>query len=254
MDKEFENSFERTSKIELAIDDIFDFIENCKMQAFSATKVIVPKDEMYELIDELRRKTPEEVGRCRKMLKNRNEIIRDAREKAAAILEDAREQYNAMVQEHVVVQEAIQQAENVRVHAETEMNQMVQNTNAESQRILREAKEGADQIYAGAVIYAEDMLNMLQSIMEKTFHDAHNEYSSLLNSLKSNIEIVKENREELRPQEVDLEGYGVQESEEGQGVETEANEENSTQDQGSLEPEEVTKSLASTKEQGETKK
>ena len=211
MEKEFENSFDRTSKIDLAIDEIYEFIENCKMQAFSATKVIVPKDEMYELIDELRRKTPEEVGRCRKMLKNRNEIIQDAQDKAATILEDAREQYNAMVQEHVIVQEAIAEAQKVRAQAEAETNQLIQDVNEEAARILREAQDSANQIYTGAVAYTDDMLNMLQTIMEKTMHDAQNEYSSLIRSLTSNLSIVQQNRAELRPQEADMSQHDVPE-------------------------------------------
>ena len=34
------------------IDDIYEFVESCKLQPLSQTKLIVPKDEMYDLLDE----------------------------------------------------------------------------------------------------------------------------------------------------------------------------------------------------------
>ena len=197
MDKEFDNSIDYSNKIDLAIDEIFDFVENCKPKAFSATNVVVPKDEMYELIDELRRKVPIEVERCRKMLRNRNEIIRDAQEKAQTIVEDAMEQYNAMVQEHVIVQEAISQAEAVRMQAERDTTQMIQNANAEAERIIRDANAQAQEIYEGAIIYTDELLDMVQSVSEQALYNAQNEYSSLMNYLKSTVETVKANKESL---------------------------------------------------------
>ena len=34
------------------IEDIYEFVESCRMQPLSSTKVIVPKDELYDLLDE----------------------------------------------------------------------------------------------------------------------------------------------------------------------------------------------------------
>ena len=39
------------SRIEQLIDEIEEFIESCKPQPFSQSKVIVPKDELYELLE-----------------------------------------------------------------------------------------------------------------------------------------------------------------------------------------------------------
>ena len=67
-----------TSKIEQLIDEIEEFIESCKPQPFSQSKVIVPKDELYELLTELRLKTPDEIKRYQKIIANREKIISDA--------------------------------------------------------------------------------------------------------------------------------------------------------------------------------
>ena len=47
------------SRIEQLIDEIEEFVESCKPQPFSQTKIIVPKDELFELLTELRLKTPD---------------------------------------------------------------------------------------------------------------------------------------------------------------------------------------------------
>ena len=51
----------RESRIEQKIEDIYSFVESCKMQRLSATRVIVPKDELYDLLDDLRRDIPAEI-------------------------------------------------------------------------------------------------------------------------------------------------------------------------------------------------
>ena len=91
------------SRIEQKIEDIYGFVESCKMQSFSTTKVIVPKNDLYDLLDDLRRDVPEEIKRYRKMLNQRDAILEDAEKKASAILADAKEQYNALVEEHSII-------------------------------------------------------------------------------------------------------------------------------------------------------
>ena len=45
-----------SSRIEQIIDDIDEFIESCKFQPLSTTKIIVNKEEIDELLRELRLK------------------------------------------------------------------------------------------------------------------------------------------------------------------------------------------------------
>ena len=86
-----------SNRIEEKIDAIYEFVESCKMQRMSTTKVIMPKDELYDLLDDLRRDVPEEIKRYQKILRQRDAILEDAESKAAAILSDAQEQYKALV-------------------------------------------------------------------------------------------------------------------------------------------------------------
>ncbi|CBK74584.1 hypothetical protein CIY_18550 [Butyrivibrio fibrisolvens 16/4] len=49
------------SKIEDIIDEIEAYIDDCKPTAFSTSKIIVNRDELESLIQELRTKTPDEI-------------------------------------------------------------------------------------------------------------------------------------------------------------------------------------------------
>ena len=49
------------SRIEQIIEEIEEYIDGCKYQALSSSKIIVNKDELEELLNELRSKTPEEI-------------------------------------------------------------------------------------------------------------------------------------------------------------------------------------------------
>ena len=54
------------SRIEQIIEEIEEYIDGCKYQALSSSKIIVNKDELEELLNELRSKTPEESNVIRK--------------------------------------------------------------------------------------------------------------------------------------------------------------------------------------------
>ena len=72
-----------SSKIEQLIDEIEEFIDSCKYKALSNTHIIVDKEQLDEMLRELRVKTPEEIKRYQKIINNKEAILADAREKAA---------------------------------------------------------------------------------------------------------------------------------------------------------------------------
>ena len=53
------------SRIEQLISDIEAYIDNCKYQPFSNNKIIVDKDQLEDMLSELRLKTPD-YFRCKR--------------------------------------------------------------------------------------------------------------------------------------------------------------------------------------------
>ena len=174
------------SKIEELIEDIFEFVEDCKMQPLSSTKVIVPKDELYDLLDELRLRTPDEIKRYQKMIENKDAILADAEDKANAMLVEAQDKMDALVDEHEIMQQAYAQADAI-----------VQEAAQQAQEILDAAEQDAHAIRTGAIGYTADMLAGLENIMDSAYADCKSKYEGLMSSMQEHMDIVRANHREL---------------------------------------------------------
>ncbi|MBB2183653.1 ATPase [Lachnospiraceae bacterium MD1] len=177
------------SRIEQLIEDIYEFVESCRMQPLSSTKVIVPKDELYDLLDELRLRTPDEIKRYQKIIANRDAIIADAEEKAEGILRQTKEKSKELLNEHEIMQQAYYQA-----------NEMIMQASEEAERIRREAAEEAEQIRTGALVYSNDVLTEVERVLANAYDTAISKYDSFIGTLKSNLEIINNNKRELSEQ------------------------------------------------------
>jgi vacuolar-type H+-ATPase subunit H len=177
------------SRIEQLIEDIYEFVESCRMQPLSSTKVIVPKDELYDLLDELRLRTPDEIKRYQKIIANRDAIIADAEEKAETILRQTRDKAKDLLNEHEIMQQAYYQA-----------NEMVMQASEEADRVRKEASEEADQIRTGALVYSNDVLTEVERVLANAYDTAISKYDSFIGTLKGNLEIINNNKRELNEQ------------------------------------------------------
>jgi vacuolar-type H+-ATPase subunit H len=177
------------SRIEQLIDDIYEFIESCRMQPLSSTKVIVPKDELYDLLDELRLRTPDEIKRYQKIIANRDAIIADAESKSEQILANTREKSRELLNEHEIMQQAYYEA-----------NEMITKASQEAERIRREAQAEADQIRAGVLAYSNDILSELEKVVANIYEASLSRYDGFINTLSNNLDIIRHNKQELMEQ------------------------------------------------------
>lgn len=177
------------SRIEQVIDDIYEFIESCKAQPFSQSKLIVPKEELYDLVDELRVRLPDEIKKYQKIVANREKIEADAKEKAAQIIEQAKAQAEELVSENEISRQAYEHA-----------NQLVQDATFRSENMLRDAALEAEQLRAGALAYTNDILAEVEKVIANAYEQSRVQTESLLAVLKSNLDVVEENRSELSEQ------------------------------------------------------
>lgn len=174
------------SRIEQVISDIEAYLDDCKFQPFSNTKIIVDKDQLEDMLAELRLKTPEEIKKYQKIINNKEAILNDAKEQADAILDAAKVQTEELINEHEIMQRAYAQA-----------NQLIEQATAQAQSILDNATEDANSIRMGAVAYTDDMLSKLQYIIENSIKDNKEKYNSLISDLENVLAVVNNNRNEL---------------------------------------------------------
>ena len=92
-----------SSKIEQMIDEIEEYIEGCRYQPLSNSKILVNKEEILDLLAELRRRAPDEIRRYQKIISNKEAILADAKTKAEAIINQAEVQTTALVSEHQIM-------------------------------------------------------------------------------------------------------------------------------------------------------
>ena len=175
-----------SSRIEQIIDEIDEFIDSCKFQPLSATKIIVNKEEIEELLRELRLKTPDEIKRYQKIISNKDAILEDAQAKADTIIADAQAKAQELVTQHEIMQKAYAQANDI-VTAATE----------QAQQILDNATRDANDIRIGAMQYTDDLLANAESIIGHTLDSYTAKYDGLINSLQECFDMVRNNRSEL---------------------------------------------------------
>ncbi len=181
-----------SSRIEQLIDEIEEYIDSCKYQALSNTKIIVNKEEIDELLRELRMKTPDEIKRYQKIISNKEAILNEARTKAEALINEATVHTNELINEHEIMQQAYAQA-----------NEVVSLASHQAQEILDNATIEANNMRAAAIQYTDEMLANLENMMVQTMNMTTSHYESFINNLNGYAEVIRSNRGDLRPQETD---------------------------------------------------
>lgn len=177
------------SKIEQIISEIEDYIASCKPIPLSSTKIAVNKEELEELIRELRLKTPDEIKKYQKLISNKDAILMDAKEQADRMIREAQVHTEELINEHEIMQRAIEQA-----------NAVIADASAKAQQIVDRAVEDAGNIRLGAIQYTDDMLGNLQMIIEHSLENNKAKYDALISSLNKDLSIVVANRKELSPE------------------------------------------------------
>jgi len=135
-----------------------------KLEAYVRTGTVLPlkrrvlsEERLYEFIEKIRSTLPEEVGRAKLIAKDKDRVLREAQERAQAIVTDASEAHAQLVDDHEIVRRA-------RVTAET---------------VLREAEARAQRVREGADAYAAQVLMDLDARL-----------STALGSVKKGIDTI----------------------------------------------------------------
>ncbi len=183
------------SRIEQLIGEIEEYIDSCKYQPLSNTKILVNKEEMEELLVELRLRVPEEIKKYQKIISQQEAILQDAKAQAASMLENAKTQTDEMVSESEIMQQAYARA-----------NELVQQAQAQAERIVNNAVDDANNIRGNAIQYTDEMLASLETILGHNMNEAQRYFNGVISSFQDSYKIVSNNRAELsksfvRPEE-----------------------------------------------------
>lgn len=178
------------SRIEQLIDEIEEYIDSCKPTLLNSNNIIVNREEIDELLRDLRMTTPEEIKHCQKIISNQEAIIKNAQAKAEGLINEATVKTSELVNQETVTQQAYGQAEEI-----------VQLATKQAQEIVDAAQTEANQLRAYAVEYTDGLLANVENILKTSIDLNSAKYESLITSLSDCYNIVTANRAELYPTE-----------------------------------------------------
>ena len=143
------------SKIEQTIDDIYEYLDSCKYAAFSNKEsIIVNKEDIYELLEELKSNTPDEIKNARQLAANRDAILEQAKARANEMLEKAAEKQGELIEKNEIMQQAYAQA-----------TEVVEQAKMQAYDMLNQATTEANNYQLSAVRYTSDSLANISDIL-----------------------------------------------------------------------------------------
>jgi len=175
----------KQSRIEEDINDLFDFIDNCKMLPFSS-KIVCEKEELEDLIERLRKDVPKEVDQCRDIVSRTEMIEKEAKERAEKIVQDATDKTYELLSESEINQQAVRRADEI-----------VQSAAVQGQAIYDSYVKEGNEYRESAQRYLNDMLINLQEMIFNCVDVTTRNTSKLIDSLNKVGETVTDNLNEL---------------------------------------------------------
>jgi len=139
------------------LETLEEVIEKSVSVPFSG-KCMVDREEILEIIKEMRLKLPDDIKQAKWVKEERQKILLEAQKEANSIIKDAENKIASLVDEHEITKKAYEQA-----------NEIVSN-----------AQKNAREIRLGTKEYADNVLSKVEEILEET------------------LEVIRANRQEMK--------------------------------------------------------
>ncbi|MCL2852739.1 MAG: hypothetical protein FWE20_06875 [Defluviitaleaceae bacterium] len=157
------------------LDMLEDLIEGSRTVPFS-NKVSLDKDQIFEIISDMRLNLPNEIRNAQKIIDDHDRIINDAKSKAAQIIRDAEHEQQQMVDDHQVYKLAVEQAN----------------------ELMDETRKSARDMRLSSIDYADEILLKTENSLRESMNSINMQYRAIEDSFGDTIEVLYSNRQELR--------------------------------------------------------
>ena len=133
------------------LETLEDILENSKGLPFT-NKTMVDKEELLEIIKEIRIKLPDELKQAKWVKEERQRILAEAQKEADGIVKEAENRIISMIDEHEITRKAYEQK-----------NKIIENANDMAREISNGTRAYADNILAGVQVTLEDALKVIEN-------------------------------------------------------------------------------------------
>ena len=162
--------------VQRLLDMLYSIIDEAKGATFSPDKCVVNRDEVLDLLDEIRSKLPLELKKAQELLRAREEYVGAAKKEVEKMLRQAETDAKNIVSDSETLQQARQK----------------------STEIIRRAEERSRELYAAANSYTEDALRRTEEAIQmalKEVQDSRGRFRAV------SAEKMQEQREKLNRKE-----------------------------------------------------
>ena len=129
------------NNINRLLDMLYERIEDAKAPALKPNMSMVDRDEMLDLLDEVRAALPIELKRAQELLAAREKFVEDAKRDVDRMMRQAELEAKTKVSDSEVLYEAKEQARQIVARAEERARQLYQVTNDYSEDALARTEE-----------------------------------------------------------------------------------------------------------------
>ena len=133
------------------LETLEDLLEKSRNMPFT-NKGIVDKEEMLDIIKEIRLKLPDELKQAKWVKEERQRILVEAQKEAEDIIKEAENRIISMIDEHEITKKAYEKKVEI-----------IETANEMSREISKGTKDYADNLLAGIEVALEDALKVIQN-------------------------------------------------------------------------------------------
>ena len=127
--------------LEDIISALYDMVQDARALPLGADKCILERDKVLDMLDEVIAQLPVELKQARTIVESRNELIGQARREAEALIRQAQEKAEQMVEEEAIYQEAKRQCQEMVLRTQTKMAELRKVSNDYMDDALRRTEE-----------------------------------------------------------------------------------------------------------------
>ena len=138
------------------LDELEEYLEGAKTVPFTS-RCIADKEEILDIIKEIRLKLPDELKQAKWIKEERNRILVEAQKEAEGIVKEAENRIISMIDEHEITRKAYEQ----------------------KAQIIETANEMSREISKGTKDYADNILEKVESVLQDALRTIENNRKEL---------------------------------------------------------------------------
>ena len=127
--------------VEELLDMMEETLEAGASVPFTSSKRVVDVDRMRDIIDEVRNNLPDEIRESKKIVNDREQILKSAQVESETIIQKAEERANALVGEQEIVKRSRQRAAEILNAANSQAKDLTRNATMYCENILKKSEE-----------------------------------------------------------------------------------------------------------------